>query len=93
MVEHANAVGTNISDYREKVAGSINFLKKLSEIDPKYASAHPEFAQRLSAIEAQDATYLQHEYFNMDWHLAYFSEVAKSSDEAKARFRVLRGLR
>ena len=86
MVEHANAFSTNISDYREKVAGSINFLKKLSEIDPKYGSAHPEFAQRLSAIEAQDATYLQHEYFNVDWHLAYFSEVAKSLKEAKLDF-------
>jgi hypothetical protein len=51
-----------------------------------YFRGNPTIAERLKKISQEDRSYLAHEYFNRDWRVMAFSDVARWLDEAKLTF-------
>lgn len=73
--------GPNRSDKR--IAGGLEFARKLADIGAGYFAANPSLAQHLERIGQQDARYLAHEYLNATWKPLPFTDVAASMARVK----------
>lgn len=77
--------GTQMSG---KITSAMEFANRLMSVEPAFASANPALAKRLKSMNAQDARYLAHEYFNADWSPMSFMSINAALAEAKLSFAV-----
>ncbi len=71
-----------------QIEGAIEFIDRLIALDPAFARVNPLVRKRLDALKTQDRHYLAHEYFNADWHLTYFHDMADVLSAARLEYAV-----
>jgi hypothetical protein len=86
MTLHAELAGTDASGTAGKIDGALAFAQQVADSGALYFRANPAVTERLKRIKEQNRNYLAHEYFNRDWDLMTFSDVAGYLDEAKLGF-------
>jgi SAM-dependent methyltransferase len=69
-----------------RVDGALDFAEKLLALNPGFAIANPVIAERLKAMKVLPRGYLAHEYFNRDWNLMLFAELAERLEAAKLTY-------
>lgn len=70
----------------QKAADAFAFLEKLMGLNTAYAQANPQVAKRVEQFKSKDSAYLVHEFFNSDWQLSSFADLAKDMARARVSF-------
>jgi SAM-dependent methyltransferase len=86
MTLHSELAGSEAAGLVGKIEDALKFTQKLIDSGALYFRANTAVAERLKKIVAQNRNYLAHEYFNLDWDIMAFSDVARMLDEAKVTF-------
>lgn len=86
MTQHAELAGSEAAGIVNKIDGALAFAQQVVDSGALYFQANPAIAQRLKGIADQNRNYLAHEYFNLDWDIMAFSDVARMLDDAKLTF-------
>jgi SAM-dependent methyltransferase len=71
---------------RAKLNEALAFAQQVIDSGAFYFRGNPAVAERLKKMSEQDRNYLAHEYFNRDWRVMAFSDVAGWLDDAKLSF-------
>jgi SAM-dependent methyltransferase len=69
-----------------RVKRAIEFAHRLEAAGADYFRGNPLAAQRLKAMDAQNPSYVAHEYFNASWNPMYHADVARELAEAKLSY-------
>jgi len=80
--EHYGNGQTNENRIRQAVA----LTGKLLDANPLFCNSSDWIKERFALLKEESAAYLAHEFFNADWHIEYFKDVAKTLADAKLRF-------
>jgi hypothetical protein len=86
MTLHADLVGSDATGMVGKIEGAISFAKQVVDSGALYFRANPAVRERLKRIAEENRNYLAHEFFNRDWEVMPFSDVARWFDDAKVSF-------
>lgn len=86
LTQHAEIIGSEGHGIVNRINGALAFADKLLEINPGYARANPQVAERFKQITGQSRHYLAHEYFNRDWHPMHFAAMAERLSAAKLTY-------
>jgi hypothetical protein len=86
MKLHTDLVGAESSGIAAKVDAALAFARQVVDSGALYFRGNPAVGQRLEKISKQDRNYLAHEYFNRDWRISSFSEIAETLEAAKLSF-------
>jgi hypothetical protein len=86
MTQHAAVMGRNGLGVVKRVDEAIDYVKELNKTKPVYLQISAQIEEKINTLEKQNRQYLAHEYFNMDWHPMYFSEVSKLLAPAKLSY-------
>ena len=70
----------------ERIAGAVELTGGFLQAAPLYLNSSPWIQERFDDLRGQKPEYLAHEFFNADWHVTYFSDVARELAEAKLSF-------
>lgn len=76
LTQHAEVMGAMGKGIVPRIDGALEFAEQLLAVNPAYARANPQIAERLKKIKEQNRNYLAHEYFNRDWLPMPFSGMA-----------------
>jgi len=68
------------------VRQSVALTGKLLEANPLFCNSSDWIRERFALLREENAAYLAHEFFNADWHIDYFRDVARMLADAKLRF-------
>ena len=69
-----------------RIRQAVSLTGKLLEADPLFCNSSNWIKERFAHLCKESAEYLAHEFFNADWHIAYFMDVARMLADAKLRF-------
>ena len=69
-----------------KIDGALKFAQQVVNSGARYFQANPAVTALLKQMVGQDRHYLAHEYFNLDWDVMAFSDVARTLQNAKLSF-------
>jgi len=86
MTLHADLVGSDATGVVGKIDGAVSFAKQVVDSGALYFRANPAVGERLKNIAGQNRNYIAHEFFNRDWEVMPFSDVAQWLDDAKVSF-------
>lgn len=86
MSLHAEYAGTKASGLASRIDGALDFAQKLSDAEGLYFKVNPAAKAQLANLREQSRNYLAHEYFNKDWQVMPFAEVARQLSVAKLEF-------
>lgn len=86
LTQHAETIGAEGRGIVSRINDALEFADKLLGLDPLYARANPQIAERLKRIMGQNRQYLAHEYFNRDWHPMHFATMAECLEQAKLQY-------
>ncbi len=86
MSLHSELAGSEVTGTIGKVDGALAFARNIADSGALYFRANPAVTARLKQISEQPRNYLAHEYFNRDWELMTFSDVAQWLATAKLSF-------
>jgi SAM-dependent methyltransferase len=78
--------GAEATGMRAKLNEALAFAQQVIDSGAFYFRGNPAVAERLKKMSEQDRNYLAHEYFNRDWRVMAFSDVARWLDDAKLSF-------
>ena len=77
MMLHANTVSPTGNHISTKIQDALAFMQQLMDADAAYLGKTPVAVDRFRDIaKDKTAVYLAHEFFNADWAIMSFSEVA-----------------
>jgi hypothetical protein len=85
MKLHADLAG-EATGMHGKVDGALAFAQQVIDLGAVYFLANPRAAAQLKRLSEENRTYVTHEYFNENWRIMAFSEVAEWLDDAKLSF-------
>ena len=77
LTEHAEVFGADGAGIVSRIESTLAFADQLLSVNPLYARAHPQVAERIKKIKEQDRHYVAHEYFNRDWQPMAFAKMAQ----------------
>ena len=77
LAEHSEVLSANGTGIVPRINNAIEFAEQLLEVNPAYARANLQIAERLKKIKEQNRNYLAHEYFNRDWLPMSFSDMGQ----------------
>lgn len=86
MTEHVEIMGSEGYGIINRINGALEFSEKLLTINPVFARANPQIAERIKKVKEQNRHYLAHEYFNRDWHPMHFATMADGLSPAKLSY-------
>ncbi len=86
LTRHAEVMGSLGSGILSRIGGALDFTEKLLAVNPAYARANPQAADRFKKLKDQNRNYLAHEYFNRDWTPMHFAEMAEWLAPAKLSY-------
>jgi SAM-dependent methyltransferase len=69
-----------------KLDGAVNFAQQVIDSGALFFRGNPEVPERLKRMSGADRHYLAHEFFNQDWRVMPFSELANWLEGAKLNF-------
>lgn len=84
--QHKEQMGVSGIGLVNQIEGALTFTERLLETNPMWLRANPQIAERFKTIKPQNRQYLAHEYFNQNWHLAYFADMVRDLGPAKLNF-------
>ncbi len=70
----------------DAIDGALQFSADVLKAGSRYFRENPSAAHHFERLSKQNRNYIAHEYLNADWHLAHFSDMARSLQEAKLSF-------
>ena len=85
MKLHAD-VASEASGMVAKLDGAMAFAQQVIDSGALFFRGNPAIAERLKMFSALDRRYLAHEFFNQDWRVVPFSEVARWLEQGKLSF-------
>jgi len=86
LTGHADVLGADGAGIVNRIESALGFAEQLLAVNPLYARANPQIAERLKKIKEQDRHYLAHEYFNRDWQPMSFAKMAEWLGSAKLQW-------
>jgi SAM-dependent methyltransferase len=86
MKLHGDLAGAEATGISAKVNAAVAFAKQVVDSGALYFRGNPAVGERLNKIAEQGRNYLAHEYFNKDWRITAFSDIAETLDAAKLSF-------
>ena len=86
MSQYAESLGAVGRPIVKRIDDAIEFVDKLVATHPDYVRDNASVTERFEKLKDHNRHYLAHEYFNRDWHLVYFSEIAQQLASAKLQF-------
>ncbi len=86
FVEHEAVVGSAGEGRVARVEAALAFADKLMAVNPAFARANPQIADRLKRLGSLNRNYVAHEYFNRDWQPMSFARMARWLEPAKLTF-------
>ncbi len=86
MTLQAELSGSDVSGFVSKIDTALAFTQQVVDSGALYFKANPAVAERLKRIAEQNRNYLAHEYFNRDWAVMPFSDVARWFEDGKVSF-------
>jgi len=69
-----------------RIRQAIALTGKLLDANPLFCNSSDWIKEHFARLSEESAAYLAHEFFNADWHIEYFKDVAKTLADAKLRF-------
>ncbi len=63
-----------------------DFVRQVTAAGARFLADEPQAARHAAGLANHSRRYIAHEYFNADWHVPYFSEVAAEMAEARLTF-------
>jgi hypothetical protein len=63
-----------------------DFVRQVSAVGARFFADEPQAARHAAGLANHSRRYVAHEYFNADWHVPYFSEVAAEMAGARLTF-------
>jgi len=69
-----------------RVRQAVTLTGKVLEANPLFCNSSDWIRERFALLREENAAYLAHEFFNADWHVEYFRDVARMLAGAKLRF-------
>lgn len=86
MALHAEVAGGEGGGIVNKINAALAFSQRVVDAGAFHFRINTRAADWLKTIQGQDRAYLAHEYFNRDWAVMPFSEVARWLNDAKLSF-------
>lgn len=86
LTNHADVLGVDGAGIVNRIESALAFAEQLLAVNPTYARANPQIADRLKKIKEQDRHYLAHEYFNRDWQPMSFAKMSDWLENAKMQW-------
>jgi SAM-dependent methyltransferase len=86
MTQHAEVLGAEGRGIVSRIDGAIDFAERLMAVNPLFARANPQVAERIKQVKGHNRHYLAHEYFNLDWHPMHFATMAEWLAPAKVQY-------
>ncbi len=86
LTEHAEVLGADGAGIVSRIDGALTFADQLMAVNPGYARANPQIAERINKIKEQNRNYVAHEYFNRDWAPMSISKMAVFLEPAKLEY-------
>lgn len=86
LTEHAEVMGADGVGIVNRIDSALAFADQLLAVNPLYARANPQVAERIKKVKEQNRNYLAHEYFNRDWQPMAFAKMAQALAPAKLQF-------
>lgn len=86
MAVHAARCAPPGQDPLAKVDAALAFVEQLLAAEPQYLRHHPLLAERVKKLRGENRTYLAHEYFNANWHLADFALMGAALEPARLAY-------
>jgi len=83
---HAELAGSAAAGTVGNIDAALSFAKSLADAGAHYFRANASVADWLKLLLGQDRHYVAHEYFNREWTVMPFSDVARALDDAKLAF-------
>lgn len=81
--EHAGAPDASTAS---RITNSLRFADRLRKQGAAYFTENARASQLLDEMMREDSRQLAHEYFNRNWWLTYFAEVARALEPASLSF-------
>lgn len=79
---HTKFFNSTANNATERVDSALNFAEKVFLATKN----NEELVEKVKSLRSVDRHYLNHEYFNLDWHCDYFCDVAELMTTAKLDF-------
>lgn len=86
MTQYVDSLSAQGHTIVKRIDEAIAFSEKLVATHPAFLRDSTTVADRLTKLKPMNRHYLAHEYFNRDWHPAYFSDIAEQLMAAKLQF-------
>lgn len=80
------ATGEVATTPEAEVDRALDFVRQVTAAGPRFFADEPQAAKHAAGLSKQSRRYIAHEYFNADWHVPYFSQVAAEMAGAKLTF-------
>ncbi len=85
LTYHAKSQSST-KDSKVQVQDAYNFVAQLEKNNALFFNANPGSIPKLKSIETKSISYIAHEYFNEDWYVPYFKDVAAEFEQARCSF-------
>lgn len=87
MMLHVNTMSPISAHISTKIQDAMSFMQQLMDADAAYLGRNPLAEKRLRDITKKDKPeYLAHEFFNADWAIMSFADVAKHLSDVGLTF-------
>lgn len=86
LIAHGETLAAKGQGIVNRIDAALDFADKLFAVNPAYAAANPQVAQRIEKMKEQNRHYLAHEYFNRDWHPMSCAKMAEWLAPAKMSY-------
>lgn len=86
MIGHAETLSPAGAPISARIDAAVAFANAVVAASPGMAQLYPLLAGRLQAMGGYAKSYVAHEYFNRDWDVMAFSEIAAAMEGAKLSF-------
>ncbi len=86
LTQHAEVLGADGAGIVHRIDSALAFADALLAVNPAYARANPQVAERVKQIKGQNRNYVAHEYFNRDWQPMAVAKMAEWLQPAKLQW-------
>ena len=86
MAQHMALAGSDHLGPAAKINEALGYVQKVAGSGAFYFAANPSVSAHIQQMNGHSRNYLAHEYFNRDWNIMHFSDVAVCLQGAKLGF-------
>ncbi|HTG37653.1 class I SAM-dependent methyltransferase [Sphingomonas sp.] len=86
MARHIEMAAPRSADTAAKIDNALAFAREIAAGGARYFTENPALDPFMKNIGTSNRHYLAHEYFNADWEIGYFADVAAELEAAKLTY-------